>query len=259
MQRLRIALINEEAISRDTLRSHLLFFHQLEICSFFSPQSFKQIQHEQDDTAKSLHISLAKRLLTRATNKDVDPVSLQKRDCMLTSVCLLEGDTEKVKRILQRDWMQNFDRASVETIQHAINANQSIGEHSTVERLLTLSKSKLHKVESHVECVLCTTQFESQEALLSDRPTRAARYNKKGSQLYANNQFEQSMYYYYKAHQLYPKSPTFGLNLLTCMHHCRQVQYKKALAQQLLNTLNKSELKPNQINRLHTLQAAFSG
>jgi hypothetical protein len=119
----------------------------------------------------------------------------------LTSVCLLEGDTEKVKRILQRDWMQNFDRASVETIQHAINANQSIGEHSTVERLLTLSKSKLHKVESHVECVLCTTQFESQEALLSDRPTRAARYNKKGSQLYANNQFEQSMYYYYKAHQ----------------------------------------------------------
>lgn len=125
----------------------------------------KQIQHEQDDTAKSFHISHAKRLLKRATKKDVDPVSLQKRDCILTSVCLLEGDTEKVKRILQRDWMQNFERASVETIQHAINANQSIGEHTAVERLLTLSKTKQHKVESHVECVLCTTQFESQEAL----------------------------------------------------------------------------------------------
>lgn len=219
----------------------------------------KKIQHEQDDTAKSFHISHAKRLLTRATKKDVDPVSLQKRDCILTSVCLLEGDTEKVQRILQRDWMQNFDRASVETIQHAINANQFIGEHTAVERLLTLSKTKLHKVESHVECVLCTTQFESQEALLGDQPTRAARYNKKGSQLYANNQFEQSMYYYYKAHQLYPKSPTFGLNLLTCMHHCRQVQYKEALAQQLFDTLNGTGLKSYQIKRLRTLQAAFNG
>jgi len=219
----------------------------------------KKIQHEQDDTAKSFHISHAKRLLTRATKKDVDPVSLQKRDCILTSVCLLEGDTEKVQRILQRDWMQNFDRASVETIQHAINANQFIGEHTAVKRLLTLSKTKLHKVESHVECVLCTTQFESQEALLGDQPTRAARYNKKGSQLYANNQFEQSMYYYYKAHQLYPNSPTFGLNLLTCMHHCRQVQYKEALAQQLFDTLNGTGLKSYQIKRLRALQAAFNG
>ena len=43
-----------------------------------------------------------------------------------------------------------------------MNANQSIGEHSAVERLLTLSKTKLHKIESHVECVLRTTHFESQ-------------------------------------------------------------------------------------------------
>jgi tetratricopeptide (TPR) repeat protein len=219
----------------------------------------QKIQHEQDDSAKTQQISQAKRLLTRATKKDIDPVSLQKRDSILTSVCLLEGDTEKVQRILQRDWMQNFDRASVETIQHAINANHHIGEEQTVARLLSLSKKKLHKVESHVESILCTTQFESQEALLHDQPTRAVNYNEKGSQLYSNNQFEQSMYYYYKAHQLYPKSPTFGLNLLTCMHHCRQIQYKEALAQNLLDILKDSPLKAHQNKRLIALQSAFVG
>ena len=48
MPHLRIALIDEEAISRDTLRSHLLFFHQLEICSFASPHSFKKACYRQD-------------------------------------------------------------------------------------------------------------------------------------------------------------------------------------------------------------------
>ena len=56
-------------------------------------------------------------LLRCVIKKDVDPVNLQKRDCILTSVCLHEGDTEKVQRILQRDWVQNFERASVEKIQ----------------------------------------------------------------------------------------------------------------------------------------------
>jgi tetratricopeptide (TPR) repeat protein len=219
----------------------------------------QKIQHEQDDAAKSQQISHAKRLLTRATRKDIDLVSLQKRDSILTSVCMLEGDSEKIQRILKRDWMQNFERASVATIQHAINANQSIGEHSAVARLLTLSKNKLHKIESHVESVLCTTQFESQEALVGDQPTRAARYNETGSQLYGNNKFEQSMYYYYKAHQLYPKSHAFALNLLTCMHHCRQIQYKEALAQNLLNMLSDSALKAHQKKRLQALQSAFVG
>lgn len=48
MPHLRIALIDEEAISRDSLRSHLLFFHQLEICSFASPHSFKKACYRQD-------------------------------------------------------------------------------------------------------------------------------------------------------------------------------------------------------------------
>lgn len=219
----------------------------------------QKIQHEADDRAKAQHISYAKRLLTRASKKDSDPVSLQKRDSILSSVCLLEGDIERVQRILERDWMQNFERASVETIQHAINANQSIGEHATVASLLTLSKHKMQKIESHIDSVLCTAQFEVQEALLYDQPTRAAKYNEKGSHWYANNQFEQSMYYYYKAYRLYPKSPTFCLNLLTCMHHCRQIQYKEALAQGLLDALANIQLNTNQKKRLAALQSAFVG
>ena len=104
---------------------------------------------------------------------------------------------------------------------------------------------------------MCKTQFESQEALLHDQPTRAAKYNEKGSKLYSANQFEQSMYYYYKAHQLYPKSPTFGLNLLTCMHHCRQIHYKEALALDMLDSLSEATLKAHQSKRLQALQSAF--
>jgi hypothetical protein len=41
------------------------------------------------------------------------------------------------------------------------------------------------------------------------------------------------------------------------MHHCRQVQYKEALAQQLFDTLNDTGLKSYQIKRLRALQSAF--
>ena len=142
-----------------------------------------------------------------------------------------------------------------------------------LSRILTCDLSlQATKLKSHLYCL--QSQIDQAISLLNDKCNANHMLKdkfkeltfdllrcviKKGSQLYANNQFEQSMYYYYKAHQLYPKSPTFGLNLLTCMHHCRQVQYKEALAQQLFDTLNGTGLKSYQIKRLRALQAAFNG
>lgn len=218
----------------------------------------QQISLEQDQGEKAYHIIQAKRLITTAAQKENDPVGLQKRDAMLTSVCLLDNDDEKIREILARDWMQNFERASVETIQLALNACQHVGDEEKASALLSLSERKLNKVESHVDSVLCITQFEAQEEQLADKKTRASAYNVQGSELYANHEFEKSMYYFYKAYRLYPKTATFTLNLLTCMHHCKQIQYKEALAQILLGDLEASLLKPQQRKRLVSLQHSFT-
>lgn len=92
-----------------------------------------------------------------------------------------------------------------------------------------------------------------------DKQARAAQANKRGTELYIANKFEQAMFYFHKALVLYPTTSAFAINLATCLYQCKQDNYKELKYAELLEKLQTMQLHPEHKKRLTgLLQKAHS-
>ena len=202
---------------------------------------------------KDFNIEQAKSLINCAGKYQKDTVSKQKRDSLLTAVYLLEGNIMQVEKLLGQEWMQNFERANIPTLQAAMNANKAVGQEQKAIELLRISEQKLGSIDSPIENVISIDIVQQQETKLVDKQARAAQANKRGTELYIANKFEQAMFYFHKALLLYPTTSAFAINLATCLHQCGQDNYKELKYDALLEKLQAMQLHPEHQKRLDGL------
>lgn len=208
---------------------------------------------------KDFNIEQAKSLINSAGKYQKDPVSKQKRDCLMSAAFLIEGNIIQVEKLLGQEWMQNFDRANIPTLQAAMNANKAIGQEQKAIELLRLSEQKISNIDSPIENVISIDIVQQQETKLVDKQARAAQANKRGTELYIANKFEQAMFYFHKALVLYPTTSAFAINLATCLYQCKQDNYKELKYAELLEKLQTMQLHPEHQKRLTgLLQKAHS-
>ena len=71
-------------------------------------------------------------------------------------------------------------------------------------------------------------------------------------------QYQESVDYFYQAYLLFPKEAAFGLNLLQALLESNLAEYKKAKTLRLFNELDKRELSNDNRKRLNDIGRRIS-
>ena len=195
----------------------------------------------------------ARRLISKMTKTQNDRQGELQKDYLLALAFLLEGETEKAKKLIsQASPVETLSNAKVTTLIDAVKIWFGIGDKEKASELLTECDEALLTHESHIDKIICSeliTEIEETNNLQKDRALEA---NDKGMHLYQKQDYFDALACFYKAYTMFPGVPAFALNLLQCMADMDQLEYKGLEANTLFLELNSVSLSDkNQIRLDH--------
>ncbi|MBT0587205.1 response regulator [Alteromonas oceanisediminis] len=178
----------------------------------------------------------------------------QRRDYMLSLANLLEGETERAKRLLENDWMHNFSRSEVNTMLIAAQVWQGVGDAERAQLILQECESKIAGLGDQVEQSILQTLLISNEKQLNNADDLAMQYNQRGNDAFIAGRHHEALACFYKAYRLAASIPAFAINLLQCMVKHGLSSYRGTYTLSLVEDLQEYPLSQSNRQRLNEIK-----
>lgn len=203
-------------------------------------------------------LRVARYLIGNAGRKYLEENLAIKRDYMNILAAILENDQDKAAALLDEVDQKDFNSADVPTMTDAIKAWIGVGDELRAAQILFDCEEKMHETEDLTDKTISSVVIAQQEEELGERRPRALKFNKQGLHLHNQQQYQESVDYFYQAYLLFPKEAAFGLNLLQALLESNLAEYKKAKTLRLFNELDKRELSNDNRKRLNDIGRRIS-
>jgi CheY-like chemotaxis protein len=205
---------------------------------------------EKPDNERAEDLQIAKFLIGSAGRKTSDEQLTVKKDYMQAAIAHLEGNTDKVREILARPGMDNFQDADISTLFDAINVWRNIGDLQQAKSLLALSQDKLKHIDESNEKTISTILVMRSEEAIGERKPMALKLNKRGLEKYAAQRISQAIEDFHRAYTLFPREIAFSLNLLQSLVDAEMNHYAEIVCTEFLLELQHRKLSAANKKRL---------
>lgn len=205
---------------------------------------------EKPDNERAEDLQIAKFLIGSAGRKTSDEQLTMKKDYMHAAIAHLEGNTTKVREILARPGMDNFQDADISTLFDAINVWRNMGDLQQAKSLLALSQDKLKHIDESNEKTISTILVMRSEEAIGERKPMALKLNKRGLEKYATQRLIQAIDDFHRAYTLFPREIAFSLNLLQSLVDAEMNHYAEIVSTEFLLELQHRKLSAANKKRL---------
>lgn len=195
-------------------------------------------------------LQVAKFLIASAGRKTSDPHLSIKKYYMHAAVAHLEGNINRVHEILARPGMDELQSADISTIYDAISTNKKLGYIDRAKQLLELSQYKLQDIEEGNEKTISSMLVLRGEEFIGEHKPMALKFNQRGVEKYATQQYTGAIEEFHKAYLLFPREVAFSLNLLQGLVEAEIIQFKNIITLDFLYELQNRNLNAANKKRL---------
>ncbi|KXI28043.1 response regulator [Paraglaciecola hydrolytica] len=195
-------------------------------------------------------LQIARFLIGSAGRRTSDEQLVLRKDYMHAAIAQLEGNTEKVREILNRSGMDKLQEADIPTLFDAINAWRNIGDLEQAKNLLELSQEKLKDIDESNEKTISTILVMRSEEAIGERKPMALKLNKRGLEKHTAQRFKHAIEDFHRAYTLFPREIAFSLNLLQSLVDAEMNQYKEINSTEFLVELQHRRLSTANKKRL---------
>jgi DNA-binding NarL/FixJ family response regulator len=208
-----------------------------------------------NETHNPESVSAARVMLGKATKGISDRQAEFQKDTLLALSFLLDDDKARAERIISETTEVNqYTKKSISTNIDAVKVWFGLGHTDKAKALLDECDQQLLTHENHIESLIAADLLLNTEKSIGVGKERAVMINEKGMHEYQNNQYQNALNYFYRAHSMYPGVPAFALNLLQCMTDAKQYEYKTVSIDKLLEDLSTISLSKGNLKRMDAIK-----
>ena len=210
------------------------------------------------DPERSDNLYKARCLIGNAGRHAGDRQSHQRRDYMLSFANILEGHTERAKRLLDNDWMHDFSRSEVNTMVIAAQVWHGVGDEQRAQQILDLCATKREHLDDQVEHIMVETQLIAGEKAIGVAEDRALALNIEGTDAFVAGNNLSALEKFAEAYRLTDHIPAFALNLLQSMVRQKISNYRGIHTVKLLENLEGMELSQTNQTRFDDIRKSIN-
>ncbi|MDM7861028.1 response regulator [Alteromonas sp. ASW11-36] len=211
-----------------------------------------------DEEERSENLYKARCLIGNAGRHAGDRQAHQRRDYMLSFANILEGDTERAKRLLNNDWMHDFSRSEANTMVIAAQVWHGVGDEQRAQQILELCAAKSEQLDDQIEHMMIETQIIAGEKAIGVAEDKALALNSEGTEAFVAGNNLLALEKFAEAYRLANHIPAFALNLLQSMVRQKISNYRGTHTVSLLEDLESMELSETNQIRLNDIRAAIN-
>ena len=168
----------------------------------------------------------ARCLIGNAGRHAGDRQSHQRRDYMLSFANVLEGQTERAKRLLENEWMHDFSRSEAATMIIAAQVWHGVGDSARAQQIMALCEQKSDGLDDQIEQLMVTNQRIQGEKDMGLADEKAMDLNRLGTESFVAGDNDKALNYFFDAYRLADHVHAFAINLLQVMVRARLSNFR---------------------------------
>lgn len=242
-----IALLEKKRLSEMSVREHreeLTF--ELADCHIRSAVSAAP-------SVRKENLYKARCLIGNAGRHAGDRQSHQRRDYMLSFANVLEGQTERAKRLLENEWMHDFSRSEAATMIIAAQVWHGVGDSERAQQIMALCEQKADGLDDQIEQLMVSNQRIQGEKDMGLAEEKAMDLNRLGTESFVAGDNAKALNYFFDAYRLADHVLAFAINLLQVMVRAKLSNYRGVHTLSLAQLLDTSPLSETNRSRLDNI------
>jgi DNA-binding NarL/FixJ family response regulator len=219
---------------------------------------YLSIAEQTPENQRHESLTQARKLIGVAGRQQHDPQFIQRQDFLQAQAYLLEDETEKALDIINHEAMTNFTRSGAQTLLSAAKVYKTLGDIEMTQMLIDLASRKAQNSDTLVEKHTIESRVLNAEQNMGLAEDKAHKLNETGLEYFHSHNPQQSVSYFYKAHQLAPEHAAYTLNLLQSLLDVGQLHYRSETRIGLYQKLQSVELTGTNRQRFRKLQEKYA-